>query len=418
MSFCLNISFDSEEVDGLSFKIALETKNDTPERKYLLKYRPEPLYINVYDQSMNSWECLIGQSVDYIKRHQADYWEIKKRYALDEKFEKTSKNLILYGPPGTGKTYRAKALAVQMADSVFYNQNSSNRKGLMIRFKELLDENQIIMTTFHQSYSYEDFVEGIKPTVKNNQVEYDVEPGVFREICQKASDKPNEDFVLIIDEINRGNVAATFGELITLIEKDKRMGQEEEIKVQLPYSKKLFGVPSNVHIIGTMNTSDRSVEALDSALRRRFDFQEIGPSAELLNRIEIKGICLKDILEQINKRIEILLDRNHAVGHSYFLKLKDESQESKKNQLFIDILYDNIIPLLQEHFYSDISKIGLVLGLDFVKKKHLTPDDIPKLDGEENLINIPTKYEIQKVDLETLEKALSNFKKNQNNENA
>ena len=418
LSFCLNITLDLEEVNDLSFKIALETNNDNPRRPSLLKIRPQPLYISVDDQSINSWESLIGQSVDYIKQHQSDYWEIKKRFTIDKKSTKSSKNLILYGPPGTGKTYKAKALSVQMADSIFYSQDSSNRKGLMNRFKELLHQKRIIVTTFHQSYSYEDFVEGIKPKIENNQVIYDIQLGVFREICQKALDKPDEDFVLIIDEINRGNVAATFGELITLIEKDKRMGQEEEIKVQLPYSKKLFGVPCNIHIIGTMNTADRSVEALDSALRRRFDFQEIGPNTELLNDIEVKGINLKNILEQINKRIEILLDRNHAIGHSYFLKLKNESQEREKNQLFIDILHNNIIPLLQEHFYSDISKIDLVLGPEFVKKRDLTADDIPKLDGEENSINISTKYEIQKVSLEKLEKALSNFKETQNNENS
>ena len=418
LSFCLNISQDLDEVDDLSFKIAIETRNDHPKRPSLLKMRPEPLYISVDDQSINNWESLIGQSVDYIKQHESDYWEIKERFTIDKKSTNSSKNLILYGPPGTGKTYKAKALAVQMADSVFYNQNSSNRKGLMNRFEELLDQNRIVMTTFHQSYSYEDFVEGIKPKVENNQVVYDIEFGVFRDICQKALDESDEGFVLIIDEINRGNVAATFGELITLIEKDKRIGQEEEIKVQLPYSKKLFGVPSNVHIIGTMNTADRSVEALDSALRRRFDFQEIGPNTELLNGIEIKGINLKHVLEQINKRIEILLDRNHAIGHSYLLKLKEESQERDKNQLFIDILYNNIIPLLQEHFYSDISKIGLVLGPEFVKKRDLTADDIPKLDGQENSINISTKYEIQKISLEKLEKALSNFKETQNNENS
>jgi len=173
--------------------------------------------------------------------------------------------------------------------------------------------------------------------------------------------KAKQNFVLIIDEINRGNVAEIFGELITLVEEDKRQGKDEVIKVTLPYSKKDFSVPSNLYIIGTMNTADRSVEALDTALRRRFSFVEMMPEYELpeLNR-EMAGIKLSTLLKTINQRIEKLLDRDHQIGHSYFLKINNDVGLQQ-------VFKDKIIPLLQEYFYGDYEKLGLVLGVGFVK---------------------------------------------------
>jgi len=171
-----------------------------------------------------------------------------------------------------------------------------------------------------------------------------------------------QNFVLIIDEINRGNVSAIFGELITLIEDDKRLGKEEALEVMLPYSKEKFGVPPNLYIIGTMNTADRSVEALDTALRRRFSFQEMPPEYELKELdYKIFGHNAFDVLKTINKRIEKLLDKDHAIGHSYFLS-KDEDK-------IMVAFYKNIIPLLQEYFFGDYGKIGLVLGKGFVQPK-------------------------------------------------
>lgn len=171
-------------------------------------------------------------------------------------------------------------------------------------------------------------------------------------------------FVLIIDEINRGNVSQIFGELITLIEDDKRLGKDESLEVILPYSKEKFGVPSNLHIIGTMNTADRSVEALDAALRRRFSFIEMAPQPSLIKtdgKLKdgiLEGIDLANLLDIINKRIEKLIDRDHMIGHSYFLSVNtiDDLKEAFQNK---------IIPLLQEYFFGDYGKIGLVLGKDF-----------------------------------------------------
>jgi Cdc6-like AAA superfamily ATPase len=178
-------------------------------------------------------------------------------------------------------------------------------------------------------------------------------------------DNTQKKHVLIIDEINRGNVSQIFGELITLIEEDKRIGKSEELYVTLPYSKEKFGVPSNLYIIGTMNTADRSVEAIDTALRRRFSFEEMPPRYDLEGlQYNIHGIPAGEILKTINARIESLIDRDHAIGHAYFL--------NKNQDTIMDSFYRNIIPLLQEYFFGDYGKIGLVLGKGFVRVKDET----------------------------------------------
>lgn len=215
--------------------------------------------------------------------------------------------------------------------------------------------------TFHQSFTYEDFIEGIKPDLENEdgELKYNIEDGIFKRIADRAKRDPDNDYALFIDEINRGNVSQIFGELITLIEEDKRLGNDEAIEVTLPYSKEKFGVPSNLYIIGTMNTADRSVEALDTALRRRFVFEEMPPKYKLEGlQQELYGFKGGDILETINQRIEKLLDRDHQIGHAYFLN-KDENT-------IVTSFYKNIIPLLQEYFFGDYGKIGLVLGAGFV----------------------------------------------------
>lgn len=222
-------------------------------------------------------------------------------------------------------------------------------------------------TTFHQSFAYEDFIEGIKPILGeddlNQDLGYTIENGIFRQLCIDAENDPNNRYAIFIDEINRGNVSAIFGELITLIEPDKRKGAANEMSATLPYSKKPFSVPSNLDIYGTMNTADRSVEALDTALRRRFEFEEMMPNSELVD-FEIDEISIKEVLETINKRIEILLDRDHTIGHSYFMKINTADD-------LINVFKNNIIPLLQEYFYGDYDKIGLVLGKGFFEDKPL-----------------------------------------------
>lgn len=425
-----------------------------------------------------------------------------------------SLNQILYGPPGTGKTYHTINLALAICGQP---TNGLTRQQTKKRFEEMLNQGRIVFTTFHQSMTYEDFIEGIKPMEPAQEgypVTYKVQDGLLRQLCTEAAfsvaqqnepesmkkavsfslafdtmaqeaaekaaiDKPvkvftknkgkilldgisqqgniivrhygkettytiskarlsklheafpdlddinnidsqfrqviggsnatanwavlnairedyltdngskqthfsyedkreitqqleSEDYagktgqpyVLIIDEINRGNVSQIFGELITLIEKDKRLGRAEALRVQLPYSKEWFGVPPNVYIIGTMNTADRSVEALDTALRRRFSFTEMPPKPSLISEAGkapnglIDDIDLVEWLTLINKRIEKLLDKDHMIGHSYLLAVDDLSG-------FKNVFQNKIIPLLQEYFFGDDGRIGQVIGQGF-----------------------------------------------------
>jgi len=392
---------------------------------------------------------------------------IQPKLAMTDNNPNLPLNQIVFGPPGTGKTYHTINKAIQIANPEFdLNQERSIIKK---EFDRLMDDGIVEFITFHQSMSYEDFVEGIKPETLDNRVIYDIQPGIFKQICQAAatpnlvdfkeafkklqeelsevemitlntptgrefgvslnsnenltvhtgSDKKpqgsmtmeklqkqingekqfigwegyfkgvleylktkfsyssqtnasNQNYVLIIDEINRGNVSQIFGELITLIEKDKRAGNDEALEVTLPYSKDKFSIPANLYIIGTMNTADRSVEALDSALRRRFSFQEMPPRYDLEELdYSVFGYKASSILKMINHRIEKLLDKDHMIGHSFFIE-KDHSEIEAK---ILNSFYENIIPLLQEYFFGDFGKIGLVLGEGFVEIKKL---DNPK----------------------------------------
>jgi len=192
----------------------------------------------------------------------------------------------------------------------------------------------------------------------------------FENIDEIKSDEPLKNYILIIDEINRGNISKIFGELITLIEPSKRIGADEEIKVKLPYSNDDFGVPQNLYILGTMNTADRSIALMDTALRRRFEFIEMLPDLEVLNDLLVDGINIKLMLEKINQRVEYLYDRDHTIGHSYFISLKENATLEELENIF----KNKIIPLLQEYFYDDWEKILMVLGNGFIEKKVISND--------------------------------------------
>ena len=281
-----------------------------------------------------------------------------------------STNCIYYGPPGTGKTWNTvnHALAIIEAKSV-EDLNKEKREETKKRFDELKRTGRIEMVTFHQNYTYEDFIEGIRPVLSSsnkntekgqpeekNDLKYELSPGVFKKIVERARNDEEQNYVLIIDEINRGNIAKIFGELITLIEPSKRLGKEDETTVTLPYSKKTFGVPNNLHIIGAMNTADRSIALLDTALRRRFDFVEMMPDPKHSGiSKDIQGVNCQELLEKINERIRILHDRDHQIGHTYFLDVKNLDSLAKTFQ-------NQIIPLLQEYFYDNWDKIDLVLN--------------------------------------------------------
>ena len=261
-------------------------------------------------------------------------------------------NQIFHGVPGTGKTYSTTLYAVAICENKkLENENYANIKR---KYDELRTDGRIFFTTFHQSYGYEDFIEGIAPTVDNGNIYYKIRDGVFKKFCDAAKMAPNKNFVFIIDEINRGNISKIFGELITLIEDDKR----EEISVTLPTSQESFTVPRNVYIIGTMNTADRSIALIDTALRRRFNFIEMTPRPELLSS-DVDGVNLQKLLATLNTRIEANYDREHAIGHGYFIKCKTLADIKA-------VFLNKIIPLLQEYFFEDYALIQKILGEKFI----------------------------------------------------
>lgn len=454
-----------------------------------------------------------NMSVDTVTQHNTQNTDI-------------AKNTILYGPPGTGKTYNTVMYAVAIIENKKLEEiKKENYREVIDRYNKYKEDGLIEFTTFHQSYGYEEFIEGIKPVIHSDEedetdIQYEVVPGLFKKFCDIAGkpilrkekcdiginesptiwkislegsgenstrtecmknehirigydeygreitnlfkgvagrhilnyfindmsigdivmscydcntvdaigvvtgeyewhdeyaqykrlrkvnwivkgikeniikinngsrlsnptvyklrmhlsdvmeiiekyskntievEEKKKNHVFIIDEINRGNISKIFGELITLIEPTKRIGQTEGQKVRLPYSQKLFGVPDNVYLIGTMNTADRSIATIDTALRRRFNFKEMLPDAEVLDGIYVEDVSIKDIFIKMNKRITVLFDREHTLGHAYLLPLKG----APTIETLANILKNNIIPLLQEYFYEDYEKIRLILG--------------------------------------------------------
>ncbi|HBB4792511.1 TPA: AAA family ATPase [Escherichia coli] len=222
------------------------------------------------------------------------------------------------------------------------------------------------VVTFHQSYGYEEFIEGMRArSDESGNISYPIEPGVFMRLCQRANADPAHRYAIFIDEINRGNISKIFGELISLIEVDKRAGMLNAMSLQLSYSGDHFSVPANVDIIGAMNTADRSLALLDTALRRRFDFVEMMPDLSLLSGAKVKGIELESLLEKLNSRIEALYDREHTLGHAFFMPVKNALDTGDEETAFKQLkiaFQKKIIPLLQEYFFDDWNKIRLVLA--------------------------------------------------------
>lgn len=269
------------------------------------------------------------------------------------------------------------------------------------------------VVTFHQSYGYEEFIEGIRArSDESGNISYPIEPGIFMRLCQRANADPAHRYAIFIDEINRGNISKILGELISLIEVDKRAGMSNAMSLQLSYSGDHFSVPANVDIIGAMNTADRSLALMDTALRRRFDFVEMMPDLSLLSGTKVKGIELEPLLEKLNSRIEALYDREHTLGHAFFMPVKNALDAGDEEAAFKQLkiaFQKKIIPLLQEYFFDDWSKIRLVLAdnqkqddsLQFVIEK---TDDLDTLFGSNHGLrrhdHQSTGYELEAFDQE------------------
>lgn len=292
-------------------------------------------------------------------------------------------NVILYGPPGTGKTYITFSRCVRVCDG----KAARDEDKVHARYKELLKAERVEFVTFHQSYGYEEFVEGLRPDPDSEQLRLVPVDGVLKRIAERARKRPKLPYVLVIDEINRANISKVLGELITLLEEDKREGAKVEVAVTLPHSGQRFTLPDNLHILGTMNTADRSIALIDTALRRRFSFKELEPDPDKLKTVD--GINLTKVLTTINKRLEYLIDRDHLIGHAWLMKADTKAKID-------DVVRHKIIPLVAEYFYDDWQKVQAVLGGTdhFVAGKELNPP--PGL-GDGEVHDKRWSWEIQKV---------------------
>jgi len=256
-------------------------------------------------------------------------------------------NIILYGAPGTGKTFSTAEKALSIIEG-YKEYPATTRAALMAKYKKYVDAGQIVFTTFHQSYGYEDFIQGLRPVTTEKGMEFQAVDGTFKTIADRAMLDAKNNYVIIIDEINRANISKVLGELITLIEDDKRWGEINGLSVTLP-SGEMFAVPNNLYIIGTMNTADKSISLIDTALRRRFRFYEITPNHALVTNEVLRGI-----LERINKGLVTEFESTDLlIGHAYFIGKTEED--------LTDIMNYSIIPLLYEYFYDNSKKVDKLL---------------------------------------------------------
>lgn len=268
-------------------------------------------------------------------------------------------NQIIYGAPGTGKTYSTVEYACAIVENRPINEaamDDNERKALMERYQQYLKEEKIVFTTFHQSYGYEEFVQGIRPIPDSGELKFQISDGIFKKIADRAIRDQIGNYVIIIDEINRGNISKIFGELITLIEEDKRWGELNQMMVSLPLEGK-FAVPNNLFVIGTMNSADKSISLIDAALRRRFEFIEMAPRPEM-----ISDSILRKVLISLNTYLKKeLRSTDLLIGHSYFIHRSAEDLPAIMNR--------NVIPLLYEYFYDEEAKVRKALdclnGTDF-----------------------------------------------------
>ncbi|QGT99477.1 ATPase AAA [Candidatus Syntrophocurvum alkaliphilum] len=271
--------------------------------------------------------------------------------------------VIIYGPPGTGKTYWAEKacleLAARKAFRKTYAETNDDEKAYLLGDGK--SKGVVRFCCFHPSYGYEDFIEGIKPSISNGQTVFSLKDGIFKNICQEAVNNSDKNYYLIIDEINRGDISRIFGELITIIETGKR-GKE----MILPLSGDSFSVPENVFIVGTMNTADRSIALLDVALRRRFGFFELMPDYSLLSEITIENLPMGLWLSELNKRVVEHVGRdarNLQIGHSYFMEKDHPIKDFDKLR---KVIQEDVIPLIEEYCYGDYHTISKIIGSRFV----------------------------------------------------